>query len=136
MLEISSNGFMLQGNYVGCVRYADNILLFSAPPIKLQKMLDICNAYAVDYSLTFNGMKSWCMMYGKNWDYNGMSRMNIGGTDISWVFEGVYLGIKLIAGKSFKTDVEERKQKFIGSFNNVVANGYFMSEGMYYRDPN
>ena len=26
------------------------------------------------------------------------------------------------------SDVGERKQKFIGSFNNVVANGYFMSE--------
>ena len=53
--------------------------------------------------------------------------MNLGTELISWVKECKYLGIKLIAGRGFVTDIENRRKKFRAVFN-VLLNGVYLSE--------
>ena len=127
ILKNSGNGCYMSGLFMGCIFYADDVLLLSGSVIKLQKLLDLCNDYANEFSLVFNNKKSWSMMYGKEYEYD-MKKVQFAGDYIEWVSEGVYLGVKLIAGKCFKTDVGERKRKFFAVFNNVIANGGFLSE--------
>ena len=38
----SDLGCHIQGKYVGCLVYADDIILLSASVVSLQKMLDMC----------------------------------------------------------------------------------------------
>ena len=66
-------------------------------------------------------------MYGKDYECS-MKKVQFGDSYIDWVTESVYLGITLIAGKSFKTDVRERKRKCFVIFNNIVSNGGSLSE--------
>ena len=55
------------------------------------------------------------MMYGKCPNYIGLKEMSIVGGNICWVDEGVYVGMKLIAGKQFKIDIGEMKKHFCSS---------------------
>ena len=52
------------------------------------------------------------MIYANYPNYIGLKEMSIAGINICWVDEGVYLGMELIAGNHFKTDIGERKRKF------------------------
>ena len=38
--------------------YADDIILMSASRRKMQKMIDICNEYGLQYGICFNAKKS------------------------------------------------------------------------------
>ena len=51
-------------------------------------------------------------MYGKDYELDKGKVQFVDGY-IDWVTEGVYLRIKLIEGKSFKTDISGRKRKFL-----------------------
>ena len=56
--------------------------------LKLQKLLDICDLFAKDLFLVFNGNKFWCMMYGKYPNYIDLKEMSIAGVNIYWVDGG------------------------------------------------
>jgi len=53
-LEHSANGCYVGRNFVGCIVYADDLLLRSACVYGLQNMLDMCYSYDVDNYITFN----------------------------------------------------------------------------------
>lgn len=111
-LRNSSYGCYMNGIFMGCIFYADDVLLLSVSRIKLQKLLDICNDYANEFHMKCNSKKSWCMMYGKDYELD-KGKVQFSDGYIDWVTEGVYLRIKLIEGKSFKTDISGRKRKFL-----------------------
>ena len=94
---------------------------------KRQKMLDICAKFAFDNEFIFNGKKSCCIAIGKSFDMV-ISRMLIGNEHMEWVNECTYLGVKLMSGKIFTTVVDNNKRKFYVAFNDLVCNGWFLSE--------
>ena len=57
-----------------------------------------------------------------------ISRMLIGNEHVEWVNECTYLGVKLMSGKIFTTVVDNNKRKFYVAFNDLVCNGWFLSE--------
>jgi len=46
-LKQADNACHMGGVYIGCLAYADDLILISASVVKLQKMLDICSTYTV-----------------------------------------------------------------------------------------
>ena len=44
--------------FMGCVMYADDMLIMCASLIGLQRMMDICTDYGHDFNLTFNATKT------------------------------------------------------------------------------
>jgi len=44
-------GCHLGDNYIGCIAYADDIILLSASLVNLQKMLAICCAQGKEYTI-------------------------------------------------------------------------------------
>ena len=63
-LESSSLGCCINGIYIGCVMYADDLLLMSTSISTLQSMLDLCHLYGVKHNIIFNSKKSYCMKVG------------------------------------------------------------------------
>lgn len=51
--------------FVGCILYADDIILISPSVAGLQQMLDICSSVACSMSLSFSVSKSHCIVLGK-----------------------------------------------------------------------
>ena len=65
----SGVGCHIFDSYVGCIVYADDILLLSASIIHLQRMLDICYSVGSMSDITFNSNKSVLFMIGKEYDH-------------------------------------------------------------------
>ena len=51
-------GCMIGKFLYGAIFYADDIILMSASRRKMQKMMDICNEYGLQYGICFNAKKS------------------------------------------------------------------------------
>jgi len=64
-LKKSDFGCHVHGVYVGCIVYADDVILLSASVLHLQKMLDICSDQAADIDIVFNAKKSSLFAVGK-----------------------------------------------------------------------
>ena len=54
--------------YVGCIAYADDIILLSASLINLQKMLDICFDQGSKLDIQFNPSKSCLFKSGPGYN--------------------------------------------------------------------
>ncbi len=52
------------GNYfVGCLAYADDLTLIAPSRKTLQIMINICEGYAADYDVIFNGPKRQFLIF-------------------------------------------------------------------------
>ena len=63
-LRSSDLGCHLRGNYVGCIMYADDLLLISASMCDLQSMFNMYSDVASQLAITFNASKSKCIVIG------------------------------------------------------------------------
>ena len=73
--------------------YADDIILSSPVDSQLQKLLDICDQYSIDWRIKFNALKSNIVEFGKQFfDYSTFTKGNktIPKTDIF-----TYLGVTI-----------------------------------------
>ena len=60
-LEWSELGCNINGIYLGCLLYADDIILLSQSVTAVQFMLDICGQFATAMDIKFNADKSMAM---------------------------------------------------------------------------
>ena len=93
-LKESRLGCHLKQIYVGCIVYADDILLISASVMDLQQMLNICNRRGSELGIKFNGSKSKCLVIGPNFKIMPAS-LTISSEILLWVDKLKYLGIWL-----------------------------------------
>ena len=54
----SDLGCYMGKEYVGCIVYADDVLLLAASVAQLQRMLDLCVEYGNKLNIVFNASKS------------------------------------------------------------------------------
>ena len=128
MLRNKGYGCMLADLWVGCICYADDVLLLSVFTVKLQAMLDVCSEFNNDVSLLFNAVKSNLLAYGVSADFVSLPEVFLHGELVSWKDELLYLGICLIARRYFKCDVRGLCRKFCVASNQVLRQGSKLSE--------
>ena len=102
-LEHSANGCYVSGNFLGCIMYADDLLLLSASVSGLQNMLDICYSYGVDNYITVNHKKSVCVMAGYNRP-KSVAHLYLGNMRLEWADSLKYLGIMFSAGSALSVN--------------------------------
>ena len=61
-----NHGCYLKGTFIGCILYADDVLLLSASLNDLQQMLYKCMNVAETIGVKFNSAKSKCIVIGQN----------------------------------------------------------------------
>jgi len=59
-------GCQVNSIFIGCIMYADDLLLISASIIDLQRMLDVCSEVGLNLGIKFNAEKSKCIIIGPN----------------------------------------------------------------------
>ena len=57
-LQEENIGCFMGGVYAGALAYADDLMLLSPSVSALRKMVNICQNYAQEYDIKFNGSKS------------------------------------------------------------------------------
>lgn len=120
-------GCSIDGHFLGCLLYADDMILLSASVDGLQKMLDCCFDVSCEVLLTFNCSKSCCFEIGKS-KGKPVSDMRLGLDTISWSNSFKYLGVSFHAGHSLRVNVEVIKHKFFAACNSVLGNSHLLDQ--------
>ena len=127
-LEANKVGCFIGNHYCGCLGYADDICLIAPSVGSLQKMLDICSNFGIDYGLQFNASKSVCMHISK------INRtafdVYLGGNKLSWVKSFKYLGINVNCNLSDSEDIMFKRSLFFTSVNMLMANFGCLSDNI------
>ena len=72
----------ISNTYMGALSYADDITLISPSLYGLNRMLDICNKFAIDNFIKFNSKKTICIKYGE--DVRVSEQVFMNGRLLSW----------------------------------------------------
>jgi exonuclease III len=126
-LRLCSSGCHVNNCFIGCIFYADDIILLSASVAGLQDLLNVCDQSVSDLSLKFNCTKSFCIAFGHKYD-TAISDMKLGKDTICWSVSIKYLGLLLLSGRSVIVDDALIKRKFYASCNAILSNSVGQSE--------
>jgi len=122
----SSYGIHIGSVFIGCILYADNILLLSGSCTGLQHMVDICAKYGGTWNICFNSSKSYCITFGGFCSTSAPVRLN--NMELKRVRKLKYLGC-YFCERSCKIDFCYNINKFYGSINNIMSvTGYNKNE--------
>ena len=92
-LESSGLGCYVGNQYTGALAYADDITLSCPTRYGMQKMLDICENYAKNYNIQFNGKKSQLLFFkGRGCTDNIKGNLKIFGEDLVYCDNATHLG--------------------------------------------
>ena len=70
LLAAAQVGCFIGRVFVGCLAYADDIVLLAPTTGAMRNMLAICDSFAKDYNLFFNANKSKWLMFRQTGDSN------------------------------------------------------------------
>ena len=126
-LKECGDGCTINNQFVGCIVYADDIIILSCTIGGLQHMLDMCQAVAVNVKLTFNCKKSVCISFGPGWKRD-ITNMLLGAFTIDWCQSVKYLGVSLQSYSYMKVDTDVIKRRFFASCNTIISNSTGQSE--------
>lgn len=113
--------------YLGCLLYADDLILISPSVTGLQSMLDTCWDTAANLRLEFNVGKCHCIVIGKFCNAL-ITPMMLGGNEIDWCNSIKYLGVYLLNSRSIKFDINPTKRLFYAACNSIFAHGSGIDE--------
>ena len=112
--------------YVGCVAYADDVILLCGSLYGLKQQIKICENYAVEYKLKFNGEKSKLIIFTHD-ELNYSPEVVMCGQNVEIVHELKYLGFTFSNGPtdSFQTalvkDFNCKVNIFMSDFSKVTS---------------
>jgi Reverse transcriptase (RNA-dependent DNA polymerase) len=127
-LKLNDYGCHVNKCYIGCILYADDIILLSASVAGLQAMLDLCELTISKLQLKFNSSKCVCICFGTRLSKVVITPMKLGSEDILWVNAIKYLGVIVRDGVKMNVDLEVVKRKFYAACNSILSNSIFQSE--------
>ena len=113
-LRETNSGCCINGDFIGCVMYADDLILISASVNGFQSLLNCCHTASLDLLLNFNCAKSTCIAIGLRSSFN-VSNMQQGDDFISWSNKLKYLGVMFNVDKTLSIDVDVIRRKFFSA---------------------
>ena len=123
LLRNSGYGCNLHGVYIGCLCYADDIVLISHSIYAMQCMLNICEVFAGMLDVKFNSSKSVAMRVGSRFECK-CADLTLCGSVISYVQSVKYLGVCFKAGKFMVCNFDQVKRKFYRAFNSIYSRSH------------
>ena len=120
--------------FMGCLGYADDLLLLSGSRNGLQEMVNTCAKFARKKNLKFSTnpdpvkSKTKCIVFSKN----SRDRLNIApvllnGDPLPWVPQVKHLGNVLQSDNSMKVDCSLKRGRFIGKVNSLLQEFHFVN---------
>ena len=104
--------------FVGCVVYADDIVLLSVSCFGLQKLMDVCETYSGLWHIKFSPAKSQGVCFGSG--NNQFCDYYLNGCAVAMVDKVKYLGV-YFERKSGQCDISQAVIGFCSQFNNIMA---------------
>ena len=110
--------------YMNHLFYADDSCLLAASPTALQRLLDICVCYAIEFDITYNELKSHCMLFRpRKLKSLCIPSIFVRGKELIFSTSVKYLGIFINDDLSDNTDME-RHIRYIYSKGNYLTRNF------------
>ena len=119
LLKKGKAGCRIGHHFYGCIIYADDIILLCPSVTGLQKMVDICSEFGLNYAITFNGKKSKCIMFGSN--EIDTPEIILNGETLIWEETAMHVGNVLNRNLDDEDDVREKQFAFFNQVNVLCA---------------
>src|ERR1043165_8591046 len=116
----SSHGCQIGELFLGCIVYADDLILMSASLCDLQAMVGICVEELESIDMKLNIKKSQVMRIGRSFCAS-CQMISLNDAQINYVEKLKYLGCFLVSAKSFKVSLHEMRVKCYKSFNALYS---------------
>jgi len=127
-LESSRLGCWVSGCYIGCILYADDMVLMSASVCDLQKMIDLCVDELCKIDMVINASKCAILRFGPRYS-KPCTQICIQGSPVMYHDKTKYLGVMLRSTMKFSVDLSYMKSKFYRAFNSLFhKTGKFRDE--------
>jgi Reverse transcriptase (RNA-dependent DNA polymerase) len=97
--------------YIGCLLYADDLILLSPSVAGLQDMLNLCYKTATSLDSSFNVNNCHCISFGKSAALK-IDSTPIGSCEVDWCSSVKYLGVYIVSGKRVSFDIDPMKRAF------------------------
>jgi len=120
----------VNGLFLGCLFYADDVMLLCPSVNSLQCMSDACVTTADMLSLKFNPLKSHCLAIGKYASFS-LPSMLLDSSPIPWVSSIKYLGVYIVSGRKLLFDITSVKQSFFAACNCIYAQAKSLDETLH-----
>ena len=127
LLREAGFGCHVGGLFVGCLGYADDILLLSGSRSGLQCMVKIAEKFVHLKNLKFSTSpdpvksKTKCIIFSKKGrDLVGNAPIMLNGDPLPWVQQLKHLGNVLQSDNSMKIDCTVKRGRFIGKMNSLL----------------
>ena len=91
-LQDSGLGCHIGHYYAGALGFADDLILICPTESGIQKMLKICETYAAEHDLIFNGAKSKLLIFNPKKIYESDPKLELNGELIPNVKSAIHLG--------------------------------------------
>jgi hypothetical protein len=118
-LKDSGLGCHMGDQYTGCVSYADDLILLAPTLSALRGMIAICEDYALEYKIKFNGAKSQLLIFD-NLALKHETKVYVCGEKVEQVKSLKYLGHHLIDDRQ-DPHIQHIKNDFIIKVNSVLG---------------
>ena len=116
-LRDSKAGCHIADLFVAAIMYADDLTLLAPTRSSLQRLLDVCQSYGLDWCISYNPTKTNVMIFGKPVQFEPLYLNNV---PITLVSECKYLGVHVLAGKEFSTSAKKPLSSFLCSANTIL----------------
>ena len=116
-LRKSGLGCHIVDLFIAAIMYADDLALLAPTRSSLQRLLDICYNYGVEWCITYNPAKTQVIVFGSPIE---CSPLLLNNSPIIFVDECKYLGVNIVAGREFFTSARKHLSAFYCSANTIL----------------
>ena len=119
-LKMNDVGCHIGRQFTGAFCYADDLTLLSPTIRGLQKMLNVCDDFANEYSVKFNAKNTVCMCFSRNPTCRDIDVL-LSGEKLHWSNHVKHLGNTLSHNLNDEIDVQVKRGHFYGFVNTLCA---------------
>ena len=120
LLVMSNVGCYIDGQCMNHLMYADDIFLLTPTAIAMQQLLDICDDYGVANDITFNSLKSVCLVFRPAKYKLFCPHVHIGNAQPEFVYAAKYLGFMICENKNNYCDMLRQLRTLYVKSNKII----------------
>jgi Reverse transcriptase (RNA-dependent DNA polymerase) len=118
-LRNSGLGLRIAGHFLGCICYADDILILAPSLFALQSMLNLCSAHLDELDMRLNTSKCRVIRFGKR-SNSACIPISLDGCVIPFQKSVQFLGITIVSGSKLQFDQGPATLLFYRAFNKLL----------------
>ena len=116
-LRKSGVGCHIVNFFIAAIMYADDLALMAPTRSSLQRLLNICHSYGLEWCITYNPAKTQCMVFGPP---TVCQPLLLNDSPIDFTNECKYLGVNVLSGREFFTSANKHLSAFYCSSNTIL----------------